>query len=113
MQTGFWGGCGCSGVGRCWRKESSPPSETAWSDGAHPQSAAKFRFRRRRMRVFIRPLLFVLTGVFVLTACGGSTAAPATQDNSPADVKIMVGGLNKQIYIPNKLAEILGYFKEQ
>jgi len=65
------------------------------------------------MRIFIRPLLFVLTGVFVLTACGGSTAAPATQDNSPADVKIMVGGLNKQIYIPNKLAEILGYFKEQ
>jgi len=64
------------------------------------------------MRIFIRPLLFVLTAVFVLTACGGSTAAPAT-DNSPADVKIMVGGLNKQIYIPNKLAELLGYFKEQ
>jgi len=64
------------------------------------------------MRMFIRPLLFVLTAVFVLTACGGSTAAPAT-DNSPADVKIMVGGLNKQIYIPNKLAELLGYFKEQ
>jgi NitT/TauT family transport system substrate-binding protein len=64
------------------------------------------------MRLFIRPLLFVLTAVFVLTACGGSTAAPAT-DNSPADVKIMVGGLNKQIYIPNKLAELLGYFKEQ
>ncbi|TMG67003.1 MAG: ABC transporter substrate-binding protein [Chloroflexi bacterium] len=62
--------------------------------------------------MFIRPLLFVLTAVFVLTACGGSTAAPAT-DNSPADVKIMVGGLNKQIYIPNKLAELLGYFKEQ
>ena len=64
------------------------------------------------MRMFIRPLLFVLTAVFVLTACGGSTAAPAT-DNSPPDVKIMVGGLNKQIYIPNKLAELLGYFKEQ
>jgi NitT/TauT family transport system substrate-binding protein len=64
------------------------------------------------MRIFIRPLLFVLTAVFVLTACGGSTAAPAT-DNSPADVKIMVGGLNKQIYIPNKLADLLGYFKEQ
>ncbi len=64
------------------------------------------------MRIFIRPLLFVLTAVFILTACGGSTAAPAT-DNSPADVKIMVGGLNKQIYIPNKLAELLGYFKEQ
>jgi len=64
------------------------------------------------MRVLKRPLLFVLSAIFVLTACGGSTAAPAV-DNSPADVKIMVGGLNKQIYIPNKLTELLGYFKEQ
>src|SRR6202171_277996 len=64
-----------------------------------------------RRRVLTRPLLFVLTAIFVLTACGGSTAAPP--DNTPADVKIMVGGLNKQIYIPNKLTEILGYFKEQ
>jgi NitT/TauT family transport system substrate-binding protein len=65
------------------------------------------------MRIFIRPLLFVLTVVFVLTACGGNAAAPAAQDTTPADIKIMVGGLNKQIYIPNKLTEILGYFKEQ
>jgi NitT/TauT family transport system substrate-binding protein len=64
------------------------------------------------MRIFIRPLLLVLTAAFALTACGGSTAAPPP-DNSPADLKIMVGGLNKQIYIPNKLTEILGYFKEQ
>jgi len=64
------------------------------------------------MRLLMRPLLVVLTAVFVVTACGGSTAAPAV-DNSPADVKIMVGGINKQIYIPNKLTEILGYFKEQ
>src|SRR5258708_11016290 len=61
---------------------------------------------------FLRPLLFVLSAICVLSACGGSTAAPAV-DNSPADVKIMVGGLNKQIYIPNKLTELLGYFKEQ
>ncbi len=64
------------------------------------------------MRFLIRPSLLVLTAVFVLTACGGSTAAPAV-DNSPADLKIIVGGLNKQIYLPNKLAEALGYFKEQ
>ncbi len=63
------------------------------------------------MRYWARPLSFVLTGIFVLTACGGSAAAPP--DNTTADVKIMVGGLNKQIYLPNKLTEILGYFKEQ
>jgi NitT/TauT family transport system substrate-binding protein len=65
------------------------------------------------MRIFIRPSLFVLMAVFVLTACGASSSAPPAADNSPVDLKIMVGGLNKQIYIPNKLTEILGYFKEQ
>jgi NitT/TauT family transport system substrate-binding protein len=65
------------------------------------------------MHIFIRPLLFVLTGVFVLTACGASNTAAPAQDTTPADVKIMVGGINKQIYIPNKLTEVLGYFTEQ
>jgi len=65
------------------------------------------------MRIFIRPSLFVLMAVFVLTACGGSSSAPPAADNTPADVKIMVGGLNKQIYLPNKLTEALGYFKDQ
>jgi NitT/TauT family transport system substrate-binding protein len=65
------------------------------------------------MRVFTRPLLLVLTAVFALTACGGTASTPPAADNTPADVKIMVGGINKQIYLPNKLTEILGYFKEQ
>jgi NitT/TauT family transport system substrate-binding protein len=39
---------------------------------------------------------------------GGSAAAAA-----PTDLKIMVGGISKQIYLPNKLTEALGYFKEQ
>ena len=30
-----------------------------------------------------------------------------------ASLKIMVGGLSKQIYLPNMLAQQLGYFKEQ
>jgi NitT/TauT family transport system substrate-binding protein len=63
------------------------------------------------MRLFTRPLSIVLGALFLLTACGGNPAPVA--DNSPADLKIMVGGLNKQIYIPNKLTEILGFFKDQ
>jgi NitT/TauT family transport system substrate-binding protein len=61
----------------------------------------------------------------VLAACGGATnnagtsptgsaagsAAAATA--APATLTIMVGGLNKQIYLPNKLTEALGYFKDQ
>jgi NitT/TauT family transport system substrate-binding protein len=63
------------------------------------------------MRVFMRPFSFVLGALFVLTACGSSPAPAA--DNSPVDLKIMVGGMSKQIYLPNKLTELLGYFAEQ
>jgi NitT/TauT family transport system substrate-binding protein len=54
--------------------------------------------------------------VLGLTACGGS---PSTQAAAPSNaqgqtvVKLMVGGANKQIYLPAKLTERLGYFKEQ
>ncbi|MYU56260.1 MULTISPECIES: ABC transporter substrate-binding protein [Streptomyces] len=47
-----------------------------------------------------------LTG---LTACGGSSS------NAAADgkVKIMVGGLDKVIYLPARLTQQLGYFKAE
>ncbi|GAA4988781.1 ABC transporter substrate-binding protein [Kitasatospora paranensis] len=51
-----------------------------------------------------------------LTACGsgGGSAKPAAK-NAGGDitVKIMVGGLNKQIYLPVMLAQNLGFFKAQ
>src|SRR2546423_15618987 len=66
-----------------------------------------------------------LVAPIVPPACGGATnnagtsptasatggAAAAT--NAPATLTIMVGGLNKQIYLPNKLTEALGDFKDQ
>src|SRR5256714_10383327 len=45
------------------------------------------------------------------SAAGGS-AASATQAPA-AKLSIMVGGMSKQIYLPNKLTEALGYFKDQ
>ena len=50
-----------------------------------------------------------------LTACGGSSTAgnTASGGTSTPTVKIMVGGLNKQIYLPAMLTEKLGYFKQQ
>ncbi|WP_035846171.1 ABC transporter substrate-binding protein [Kitasatospora azatica] len=49
-----------------------------------------------------------------LTACGGSGAKAAAKNGSgDITVKIMVGGLNKQIYLPVMLAQNLGYFKAQ
>ena len=47
------------------------------------------------------------------TAAAAATTAAAATKAAPAKVSIMVGGLNKQIYLPNKLTEALGYFKDQ
>src|ERR1700716_2963199 len=66
-----------------------------------------------------------LVATIVLAACGGATnnagtsptastaAATTAATAAPATLTIMVGGLNKQIYLPNKLTEALGYFKDQ
>ncbi len=61
-----------------------------------------------------RRLLVAAGTIVALSACGGSSGSPSSSASAaPADLKIMVGGLNKQIYLPNKLTEQLGYFKEQ
>jgi NitT/TauT family transport system substrate-binding protein len=64
-----------------------------------------------------------LMATIVIAACGGATNTGASPTASatgsaaatlaPATLTIMVGGLNKQIYLPNKLTEALGYFKDQ
>src|SRR3982074_563923 len=70
-----------------------------------------------------------LIATLVIAACGGATntgggasptasaagtaAATTAATAAPATLTIMVGGLNKQIYLPNKLTEALGYFKDQ
>jgi sulfonate transport system substrate-binding protein len=48
----------------------------------------------------------------VLAACGGTSTSGGSAPQT-VSLKIMVGGLNKQIYLPNMLASRLGYFKEQ
>ena len=46
------------------------------------------------------------------TAAAKPTTAPAPAA-APAKVSIMVGGMDKQIYLPNKLTEALGFFKDE
>jgi len=57
---------------------------------------------------------FLAVGAMVaLSACGGTSNSASTGSSGSvqtADLKIMVGGLNKQIYLPNMLAKQLGYF---
>ncbi|GGU73703.1 nitrate ABC transporter substrate-binding protein [Streptomyces albospinus] len=50
-----------------------------------------------------------LTG---LTACGGSSQG-ASADVKDGKLKIMVGGLDKVIYLPARLTQQLGYFKAE
>jgi len=78
------------------------------------------------MRIRIPHLSLAAGALVLLSACGGgsaatspapagSGAAPATNASAaaPTKLKVMVGGLSKQIYLPNMLTQQLGYFKEQ
>jgi len=50
-----------------------------------------------------------------LAACSSSTGGSASGSNGSASlptVKMMVGGIDKQIYLPYELAERLGYYKK-
>src|SRR3981189_848017 len=70
------------------------------------------------------PALALVIGL-IAAACGGTAtpravaptagaaASSAAAKPAPAKVSIMVGGLNKQIYLPNKLTEALGDFADQ
>ncbi|SNS53917.1 ABC transporter substrate-binding protein [Actinomadura mexicana] len=53
-----------------------------------------------------------LAALSSLSACRGSRSG-SEADGSGGTVKIMVGGIDKVIYLPAKLTEQLGYFKEQ
>jgi NitT/TauT family transport system substrate-binding protein len=56
--------------------------------------------------------LSVAVAAVVLAACGGTSPGPPAAEKT-VSLKIMVGGLNKQIYLPNMLAKQLGYFQAQ
>lgn len=51
--------------------------------------------------------------VLILSACGGSSSGSSTTSGGKTHLSIMVGGLSKQIYLPNMLTKQLGYFDEQ
>jgi len=62
------------------------------------------------MGLHTKRLFTALAALAMLAACGGTSA---TGSVPVVSLKLMVGGLNKQIYLPNQLAAQLGYFKEQ
>ena len=48
-----------------------------------------------------------------LAVAGATLAAFPGQASAAAKITIMVGGINKMVYLPAKLAEQLGYFKDE
>src|SRR5947209_1176083 len=66
--------------------------------------------RQGRWFALVTGIIFVL----LLSACGGSSYGSGSSSSSgTTQVKIMVGGLSKQIYLPNMLTQQLGYFKRE
>jgi len=54
--------------------------------------------------------------VLLLSACGSSSTGSngnSSNGSGPIPLRIMVGGISKQIYLPNELAQRLGYFRQQ
>ncbi|HEY8914469.1 ABC transporter substrate-binding protein [Lacisediminihabitans sp.] len=70
---------------------------------------------KRRMLVLASAAIAVAIGVAGCSSATTATApkAGATSDSANGNVAIMVGGLNKQIYLPFMLAQQLGYYKQQ
>lgn len=66
------------------------------------------------MRGYRRVIGAAFGVVVALSACGGTSNTPSSSGSAaPASLKIMVGGLSKQIYLPNMLTQQLGYFKAE
>jgi NitT/TauT family transport system substrate-binding protein len=62
---------------------------------------------RKRQLWIVASIVLVL----ILSACGSSTGgSSSTNGSGKIPLKIMVGGLSKQIYLPNELTQRLGYF---
>jgi NitT/TauT family transport system substrate-binding protein len=58
---------------------------------------------------FIAGIILVL----ILSACGTTSGGGTGTSGGKTQLKIMVGGLSKQIYLPNMLTKQLGYFDQQ
>src|SRR2546430_732824 len=66
--------------------------------------------RQGRWFALVIGIIFVL----LLSACGSSySSGSGSSSSGTTQVKIMVGGLSKQIYLPNMLTQQLGYFKQE
>ncbi|WP_405835985.1 ABC transporter substrate-binding protein [Streptomyces platensis] len=67
----------------------------------------------RTARKFPAALAAAGLALTTLTACGGGTSGAGAADDANGKIKIMVGGLDKVIYLPARLTQQLGYFEDE
>lgn len=67
------------------------------------------------MHLSSRRLLAALGTTIVVAGCGGTASGSSNASGAGAwvSLKVMVGGLSKQIYLPNMLTQRLGYFNDE
>ncbi|MGW2388855.1 ABC transporter substrate-binding protein [Streptomyces lydicamycinicus] len=67
----------------------------------------------RTARKFPAALAAATLALTTLTACGGGASGAGASDDANGKIKIMVGGLDKVIYLPARLTQQLGYFEDE
>jgi len=67
----------------------------------------------RTVRKFPAALAAAGLALTTLTACGGGASGAGASDDANGKIKIMVGGLDKVIYLPARLTQQLGYFEDE
>ena len=60
-----------------------------------------------------KPIALLAVGVLALAGCRGTSPDDTAAGGGTPSVRIMVGGIDKVIYLPAKLTEQLGYFKAE
>lgn len=66
-----------------------------------------------RRKQTVLALALVPVAALAMSGCRSSAAKAAATDGGIPQVQIMVGGIDKVIYLPAKLTEQLGYFKDE
>jgi NitT/TauT family transport system substrate-binding protein len=80
---------------------------------AHPPKQAVTSTKEICMSAYRKTLAGVAVAALALgtAACGGGSSGSSKSSGGNTTVRIMVGGLDKQIYLPFMLTERLGYYK--
>ncbi len=65
------------------------------------------------MRKLVTPVALSLTATVAIAGLPSVHSVAATRASAMTNLSIMVGGMSKQIYLPNELTAKLGYFAQQ